>query len=124
MNMNKVLKLALGTGLFMLDQSDRTRKKVRDHVGDLRDFATDAYETAADRVTRASKALRKEDNSTGWNLLRFAAGVGVGIGVGMLLAPEKGDDTRARIADKAQELGDNVRQRFSSANLQPTGTGD
>lgn len=128
MRLNKLLKIALGTGLFMLDQSDRTRKNMRkrvsDHVEDLRDFAQDTFETAADRVARASKALRREDSHAGWNMLRFAAGVGVGIGVGMLLAPDKGDETRAKLAEKAHDLGDNVRQRFSSANLQPTGTGD
>ena len=125
MSMKKLLKIALGTGLVMLDQSDRARKRVRDrvsdHVDDLREFAQDTYETTADRVARASKALRNEDNSTAWNMLRFAVGVGVGIGVGMLIAPEKGDDTRAKLAGKAQEFGDNVRQRFTSANLQAAG---
>ena len=122
MSMKKLLKIALGTGLFMLDQSDRTRRSVRNHVGDLREFARDSYETAADRVSKVFH--REEENHTAWNLLRFAAGVGVGIGVGMLLAPDKGEETRAKLAEKAQDFGDNVRQRFASTNLQATGTGD
>ena len=67
MSIKKLLKIALGTGLVMLDQSDRDRKRVRDrvsdHVDDLREFASDAYDTAADRVARASKALRNDDSS-------------------------------------------------------------
>jgi len=34
MNMKKVLKVALGTGLFILDRSDRARKSVRERIGD------------------------------------------------------------------------------------------
>ena len=128
MNLKKFLKVALGTSLFILDQSDRARKSVRervgDHVDDLRDLADNTYQAAADRVTRASKALRtKEDHRAVWNVLRFAAGVGIGVGVGLLVAPANGEETRAKLAEKAQELSANVRQHFALADLRATGTG-
>ena len=128
MDMKKFLKVALGTSLFILDQSDRARKSVRervgDHVEDLRDLAQDTYQETVDRVTRASKALRKDDdNRTVWDVLRFAVGMGVGIGVGLLIAPANGEETRTKVAEKAQEFTGNVRQHFASSNLRATGKG-
>src|SRR5271157_2907662 len=126
MNMKKILKVALGTGLFMLDQSDRARKGVRERIGDrvddLRDVAQDTFQAAARRVGGASKAFRNKDNCALRSLIRFAAGVGVGVGVGLLVAPANGKRTRAKLAEKAQELGANARQHFASANLRANGT--
>jgi gas vesicle protein len=130
MDMKKFWKIALGTGLFLLDQSDRAKKsfgeKVGDHIDDLRDRAQDTYQTAADGVARATNALRNEDDGHGalWGVLKFAAGLGIGIGVGLLVAPANGEETRAKLAERAQEFGGNVRQRFGSYNMRPTGTGD
>src|SRR5271165_5817052 len=129
MNMKKFLKVALGTSLFILDQSDRARKSVRervgDHVEDLRDLARDTYQAAAERVASAANALRKnDDNRAVWNVVRFDFGLGVGIGVGLLVAPANGEETRAKVAEKAQEFTGNVRQRFGSSDLRATGTGD
>jgi ElaB/YqjD/DUF883 family membrane-anchored ribosome-binding protein len=129
MNIKKVLKVALGTGLFLLDQPDDAKKHVRarivDQVDDLRERAQDTFQVAADRVGRAADAVRGYDNHRSfWNGVRFVTGLGIGIGVGLLFAPANGDETRARLSEKAQEFGDNVRQRFASSDLRPTGTGD
>lgn len=124
--MKSLLKLLLSTGLYALEQSDSATRKVRkraaDQFDDLRDSAQDAYETATDRVTRASRAIRGEDDHMLGNTLRFAAGVGVGIGVALLLAPASGEETRGAIAEKVQGLGDKVRQKFSSEDAFATGT--
>jgi len=125
--MKKFLKVALGTGLFILDQSDRARKSVRgrigDYVDDFGDAAQDTFQAAADRVARAAKAFRtKKDHRAVWSVVRFAAGVGIGVGVGLLVAPANGEETRTKLAEKAQELGANVRQHFAS-DLRATGTG-
>jgi hypothetical protein len=129
MDMKKFWKVALGTGLFLLDQSDRAKKgfreKVGDHIDDLRDRAQDTYQAAADGVTRATNALREDDGHDAlWGMLKFAAGLGIGIGVGLLVAPANGEETRARLAEKAQAFGGNVRQRFGSYDMRPTGAGD
>jgi hypothetical protein len=126
MDMKKFWKIALGTGLFLLDQSDRAKKNVGDHIDDLRERAQDTYQAAADGVARAADALRNEDDGHDalWGVLKFAAGLGIGIGVGLLIAPANGEETRAKLAERAQEFGGNVRQRFGSYNMRPTGTGD
>jgi hypothetical protein len=113
--MNKVLKLLLGTGLYMLEQDPPTRNKRDRTAGQIDDFRDDVlrkYDTAADRVGRASRALRGEDNHAFGNVLRLATGIGVGIGVGVLLAPASGQKTRRAIAAKAQEWGDELRKQI------------
>jgi ElaB/YqjD/DUF883 family membrane-anchored ribosome-binding protein len=133
-NFLKAAEIAAGTGMFLLDQANRytprsVRSKLSDSVDDLRDRAKDAYDMVAERV---SSATRRNDEHEGlWNVVRFAAGVGIGIGIGMLMAPDTGEQTRSRIAEKAQEIGGNVRQKFNQEarrynqeGLRATGTGD
>jgi gas vesicle protein len=132
-NFLKAAEIAIGTGLYMLDHSDKAKRVVRDRMSgqvddlrdrldDLRERASDTYDVASDRVVKAAKALRGDgDGSGAWNLVRFALGVGVGIGIGLLFAPANGDATRAALADKAREIGDNVRQRYG-AQAYPTGS--
>ena len=59
------LKLLLGSSLFLLEQSDRT-KNVRDRaaskIDDLRNVVQQKYEDAADRVAKASRAIRGQDS--------------------------------------------------------------
>jgi gas vesicle protein len=124
-NFLKAAEVAIGTGLYLLDHSDKAKRVVRSHVNDqvddlrdrlddLRERASDTYDVASTRVSNAARALRGDDESSGvWNVVRFAAGVGIGIGIGLLFAPANGEATRAALADKAREIGDNVRQRYS-----------
>ena len=124
--MNKFLKLLLGTSLYLLEQSDSVTKNARnravDQIEDLRDAAQQKYETAANRVARASRAIRGEDSYVLSNALRFVAGVGVGIGVGLILAPASGEETRGVIAARVHDISDKVRERFSSEEGSATGT--
>lgn len=114
-NFLKAAEVAAATGMFLLEQSNRyspkMRSKLSNSMDDLRDRAKDAYDVITDRVS--SVANRNDDHDGLWNVVRFAAGVGIGIGVGMLMAPDKGERTRNRIAEKAQEFGGNVRQKFN-----------
>jgi gas vesicle protein len=131
-NLKKILtaaQIAAGTGLYLLDHSDETKRKVRqllgDQMDDLRDRAKDTYAAAADRAADLSKVFRgDESNGTGRNALRFMVGLGVGIGVALLMAPASGEDTRARLTEKAQEFGDRARQRFGARDLRVAATGD
>jgi ElaB/YqjD/DUF883 family membrane-anchored ribosome-binding protein len=121
--MNKFLKLLLGTSLYLLEQSDGSTKKIRDRAADrfsdLRDVAQEKFETASDRVARATRAIRGEDSHVLNNTLRFLAGVGVGLGVGLILAPASGEETRSVIAGRVHEMSDKVRRQFSE---EATGT--
>jgi ElaB/YqjD/DUF883 family membrane-anchored ribosome-binding protein len=123
--MSKFLKLLLGTSLYLLEQSDSATKKARDsaadQIEDLHDVARQKYQTAANRVARASRAIRGEDRDVLGNALRFVAGVGIGIGVGLILAPASGEETRSAIAGRVHDMGDKMRRQFSSEVA--TGTG-
>lgn len=125
MNMNKMFKTLLGVGLYLLDQSDSATKGVRDRtagsIEDLRNTAQETYEVAAERMARASRAIRGEDSDVLRKALLFTAGVGVGVSVGLLLAPAPGDETRTAIAGKMHEVGDKVRRQFSTERA-ATGT--
>ena len=124
--MSKFLKLLLGTGLYLLEQSDQSTRKIRDraaeNLNDLRDLAQDKYETATGRVSKASRAIRGDDGQFVSNALSMAAGVGIGLAVGIIFAPASGEQTRSAIVDKVHTFGDRVKQQFSSADLGPTGT--
>lgn len=126
--MKKLLRIALGTSLSVLDRSDRARRKsvrgrIGDHLDDLRELAHDTYQAAANRVIRAPKAVGMNDDSRAvWKVVRFAAGVGIGVGVGLLVAPANGEETRIKLAKKAQEFGGNVRRHFAYSDLRATGT--
>jgi hypothetical protein len=113
---NKFFKLLLGTGLYLLEQDQPTQNK-RDRtasgIDDFRDDVLRQYDTAADRVGRASRALRGEDNHAFGNALRLATGIGVGVGVGVLLAPASGQNTRRAIAAKAKEWNGELGKQFS-----------
>lgn len=127
---NILMNVLLGTGLYLLDS---VRDRVADGVGDLRDRAKDnyedfrskakdGYETASDRVSRASDVLRGEDSSILGTTASLLIGIGIGVGLGMLLAPASGEETRGNIAEKVQDFGGKVRDRFSREQEAATGT--
>jgi ElaB/YqjD/DUF883 family membrane-anchored ribosome-binding protein len=124
--MNKFLKLLLGTTLYVLEQSDRSTRKIRnraaDNIDDLRDMAQEKYATASDRVSRASQALLGEDSHVVGNVLSLAAGIGIGVGIGLIFAPASGEETRSAIADKVQVVGERVKKQFSTEEYPATGT--
>jgi hypothetical protein len=115
---NKLLKSILKTAVYFVEQSDRVASDVRDRVSDEYDGASDRISDLRDRA----RDLYVGENHTMRNVLVFAAGVGVGIGAGMLLAPASGEEIRGSISDKVQDIGDRVRDRFSSETRNATGT--
>ena len=46
-------------------------------------------------------------------LLGFAAGAAIGAALGILFAPDKGTETRRRIAEKGNDVADSIKDRFS-----------
>lgn len=106
---NKLVKTLLRVTLNVLDQTDRAAD-VRDRVRDRMDYITDRVEDLSDRTRRM---VGQENNALRY-AMSFAAGVGVGVGVGLLLAPASGEDTRNSIAEKVQDAGARVRERFSN----------
>ena len=87
----------------------------------FRDAVQQKYEDAADRVAKASRAIRGEDAHVLGNALRLAAGMGVGIGLGLLFAAS-GQDTRRAMAGSVQQFGNRIRKRVSSDRARDAAT--
>ena len=115
-----LLGVLLGTGLHLLGH---LRERLPDNMDDIKGRARETYETASDRLGRATNALRgKEDSQILGKVGVLLVGVGIGVGVGLLIAPASGEDTRADIADKVSDFGDKVRERAGKKPQGATGT--
>jgi YtxH-like protein len=116
--MNNLIKSILKTAVYFLDQTDRFAGDVRDRINDGLDSASEKVSDLRDRATD----LYPGEDHTFRNVLTFAAGVGVGVAAAMLFAPASGEEIRSQIGEKVQNIGDRVRDRFSSAGRR-SGTG-
>jgi gas vesicle protein len=104
-----LLGVLLGAGLYYL--VDSLREHLPDNVDDIKGRVRDTYDTASERVSRASNALRgKEDSQILGKVGALLIGVGIGVGIGLLVAPASGEETRAEINDKVAEFSGKVRQ--------------
>jgi hypothetical protein len=115
--MYDIIRSILKTAVYFLDQTDR-------FAGDVRDRVSDGVGRAADRVSdlrSQAEDLYAGENHTARKVMTFAAGVGVGIGAALLLAPASGEEMRSQIGEKVHDIGDRVRNRFSSTR-KATGT--
>lgn len=112
MKMNKLLKSALKTAVYLLEQTENMADDMRERVADTVDRAGDKMSDLRDR---AQDFYPGEDHTLR-NVLTFAAGVGVGIGAAMLFAPASGEEIRSQIGDKVQDIGERVRDKFSSVS--------
>jgi hypothetical protein len=98
--MSKFLKSALKTALYLIDQFPDEVDRVSNRVSSM--------------TERGRKKIYKEEDHTLRSLLSFAAGIGLGVGAGILFAPASGEEIRNSMLEKAQEIGDRVRDRVSS----------
>ena len=90
-----LLGLVLGTGLHLLDS---LREHLPDNADEIKSRVKDTYDTAYKRVSRATDALRgEEDSHILGKVGTLLIGVGIGVGVGLLIAPASGAETRAEI---------------------------
>jgi hypothetical protein len=104
-----LFSILLDAGLNLLDS---LRDRLPDNVDDLKERVGSTYDTASDRVSRATAALRgEEDSQLLGKGIALLVGVGIGIGIGVLIAPASGEETRDDIANKVSEFSDKVRER-------------
>ncbi len=98
--------IALGTGLYLLDS---LRNRLVEGVGSAseraRESASEFYDTASDRASRAADVIRGEDHPTFNKAAAILLGIGIGTGIGLLLAPASGEETRNTIAEKLWDRG-------------------
>ena len=115
-----LFNVLLDTGLHLLDS---LRERLPDNVDDIKRRVRDTYDTASHRVSRATDALRgEEDSQILGKVGALLIGVGIGVGIGVLIAPSSGEETRADITDKVSDFGDKVRQRTGKNPQGATGT--
>jgi len=115
-----LLGVLLGAGLSLLNS---LRDQLPDNLDDIKTRVRDTYGTASDRMSRASDVLRgEEDSHILGKVGALLIGVGVGVGVGLLIAPARGEKTRAEIAEKVSDFGGKVRERTGKKSQSATGT--
>ena len=115
-----LFSVLLDTGLHLLDS---LRDRLPDNMDDIKGKVRDTYSTASNRVSRATDALRGEEESHMFGKsVALAIGVGIGIGIGVLIAPASGDETRADIANKVSDFGDNVHEHSGKKPMSAIGT--
>jgi hypothetical protein len=93
-NLNKLLRTALKTGLYFLEQSDKATAPIRKQVKDQVEGLTD----------RSRQAILGPEDHTVRNAVSLAAGIGLGMGLGMLFAPASGEEIRRSIVEKARDV--------------------
>ena len=99
----------LSTGLYLLDN---LRERPPDNVENIKGRARETYDTASERLGRATDALRgKEDSQILGKVGALLIGAAIGAGVGLLIAPASGEETRADIANKISDFGKKVPDR-------------
>lgn len=110
MKMNKLLKSVLKTAVYLLEQTESVAEEMRDRVAEGVEHASDRVSNLRDQA----RDIYAGEDHTLRNALTFAAGVGVGIGAAILFAPASGEEIRSQIGEKVQDIGDRVRDRFST----------
>ena len=101
-NLNKLLKTALKTGLYFLERSDKATAPIRKQVKNQVEGLTD----------RTRQAVLGTEDHTGRNAVSLAAGIGLGVALGMLFAPASGEEIRRSLVGKVQDARAKVRGRF------------
>jgi hypothetical protein len=114
-----LLGILFGASLYYL--LDKVRERLPD---DIKGRASETYETASERVRRATDALRgKQDSHIFGKVGALLIGVGIGVGVGLLIAPARGEERRADIAaEKVSNFGNKVREQAGKKPQGATGT--
>jgi gas vesicle protein len=112
--MKSVLKTLLKTGLCILDQADNdVRDRVSANVEEISNRARRTYGEASQRLDRASRAIRGEDDHTLRNTVTLLAGIGVGVGVALLCTPASGEEMRNSLRSKVWNIRQQVEEEIA-----------
>jgi len=106
-------------GSQVRDRVDDVSHEMRRGYEDVGDVVRNRYEDTADRLGRASDALRGRRH---WarSTVSFIGGLGLGVGLGLLLAPASGEETLSAIRGKVVDLKNRVQERMEEAESEST----
>ncbi|MFD2248229.1 YtxH domain-containing protein [Pontibacter ruber] len=97
-----------------LGEDKATYSNTNSSVRQVRQKESTGYESSRGRIGSSSRS-----GSTGGGVgavaVSLLAGAGVGVLAGMLMAPQKGQVTRRRVADSASWLGRGITDAFSTS---------
>ncbi|MGA9528961.1 MAG: YtxH domain-containing protein [Terriglobales bacterium] len=109
-------RLALKFGLLLTDAKlwSAINDQVKERAGDVSDVMKQKYEDTSDRLGDVRDAWQ---GKTDWvvPVMSFVGGIGLGIGVGILFAPVSGEEARAVLRDKAEDVKNKVNDIASGA---------
>lgn len=119
-------RFAMKFGLVLSDPKlwASLNDQLRDRADDVSEVVREKYETASDRLSDMSSALRGDSQWVA-PTLSFIGGIGVGIGLGILFAPMSGEEARSAIRDRAVDVKNKVSEmtgRYRGSDAAFTGT--
>lgn len=102
-------RLAMKVGLIVTDARTwaAVQDEIKDRANDIGDAVKQKYEETADHIAAARSELQRNSD---WlaRTTSLLAGVGVGVAVAMLFAPASGEETRAKLREKAMDAKSSV----------------
>lgn len=119
-------RLAMKFGLVLSDPKlwASLNDQLRDRAEDVSDVVREKYETASERLSDMSSALRGDSQWVA-PTLSFVGGIAVGVGLGILFAPVSGEEARDAIRGKANDIKKKVSEmtgRYRGSDAAFTGT--
>ena len=102
-----LLNLLLGAGVYFLNSMLNSVSDTS--VDNLRATAHKTYDTAADRVSRATDIIRGTDRPMISSTVAALLGFGIGASVSLLLTPAS--ETRSNLASTARKISERVSSR-------------
>jgi YtxH-like protein len=123
-------RLAMKVGLLVTDAKlvAALNRRIHEHTADMGDMIRGDYDQMSEQLRVPRVQFRSH---TDWfaRVTSLLAGIGIGISVGMLIAPSSGEETRAnlraRVNDVKNSVGDvasRATRARSTSDVRSTGT--
>jgi gas vesicle protein len=123
---SRLMRLLFSAGMVLTapEGRDEVRDAASDQFDEVKERAAKGYDEVRHRIRRASRAIQGDEGGGMSNAVGLLAGVAVGVAVGMLFAPASGEETRALIMDKVQDVQERAQSVISREMRRATGTED
>jgi len=105
----EVARLAMKVGLLVTDAKllSLLNKRIHEHAADMGDVIRGNYDQMSERLSAPRMHFRGHADWYG-RITSLLAGVGIGISVGLLIAPSSGEETRANLRARVNDVKNSV----------------